>query len=364
MSIQVHGRSLSAALVFVALLPLARAQDNDAEQLFRTGQRLLREGRTSEACVAFARSNQAEHNISTLLNLASCEEKDGKLASAWKLFVEAAEDTKGDPGQQALHDVANDRAAKLEPRVSFVTVMVPDEVAAIPGLELRIDDVPLAATFWGSATALDGGPHQLVARAKGYEELRRTILVEQEGQRATVAVTLLRSPPATPASLHAHRSRWFAGLHAAHRTFTFGSMGLRDTSADVDVDALSVEAGRHRRLSRRWYVRVSLTAGVALASGDLDGVGVTGSVVGRVGVALLDGRLLLSVGGSLGYSFGAEASSPDVTETSSQLESGPELDGGPEVSYVWSGRLEVAARVASGTPRASPVLDIALRYHL
>ena len=62
----------------------AVAQPGDtvgAEALFREGKRLLKDGKTAEACDKFAASDHLDRSAGTLLNLADCREKNHQLAT-------------------------------------------------------------------------------------------------------------------------------------------------------------------------------------------------------------------------------------------------------------------------------------------
>src|SRR5260370_9884027 len=77
-----------------------------AETLFERGKRLIEQGRTAEACAAFAESERLDPAGGTLLRLALCREAEGKLASAWLAFTEVVRvsregSTPGDPAKLA-----------------------------------------------------------------------------------------------------------------------------------------------------------------------------------------------------------------------------------------------------------------------
>src|SRR5215218_1432346 len=86
-------------------------------------------GKTAEACAVFEQSQKLEATVSTLVNLAACREKLGQLATAWGLFLDAERQTRWMSGNatKLIHELALDRAAKLEPRVPKLTISVPDK---------------------------------------------------------------------------------------------------------------------------------------------------------------------------------------------------------------------------------------------
>src|SRR5262245_31877335 len=75
--------------------PAARAQESQlsvsaAEALFEEGRSALAAGDLDLACARFRESNRLDPAVGTVLNLADCEEKRGKLATAWTLFRRAS----------------------------------------------------------------------------------------------------------------------------------------------------------------------------------------------------------------------------------------------------------------------------------
>ena len=62
-----------------------------AEVLYTDGQRLVGAGEVHEACLKFGESQKIDPRLNTLIALAACHEKEGKTATAWGEFLEAAE---------------------------------------------------------------------------------------------------------------------------------------------------------------------------------------------------------------------------------------------------------------------------------
>lgn len=187
----VRPRSFLLALALTATAGTAAAQPDTqkAEALFREGKALMDKGKYAEACAAFQGSYRKDPATSTLLNLANCREKNGQFASAWGAFIEAERRTRGsnDPAQQAINDLAKERFAALEPRLSYLTVNVPDS-SRVDGLVITRDGEPVDAAEWNRSLPEDIGSHVIEGKAPGYEPWRTTVVIAAE--RETKAVTV------------------------------------------------------------------------------------------------------------------------------------------------------------------------------
>jgi hypothetical protein len=187
--------------IFVALVSMtattsAQPAGAQAEVLFRHGRELLDAGKIAEACAAFQESQKLEPAVTTLVNLAGCREQNHELATAWGLFLDAERQTRGssDPASQQLLDIAQAKAAALEPRVSKLMVNVPDK-SRVQGLEIKRDAQPIEPVMWNRALPIDGGTYTIEAHAPGSETWSTKITVGAEADTKTVDVPDLASLP-------------------------------------------------------------------------------------------------------------------------------------------------------------------------
>lgn len=171
------------------VLPAIAAADHEteAEQTFRDAKGLMQEGKYAEACTLFETSQKLAPAVSTLLNLADCREKNGQIASAWTTFLESERETRADAKLASLNKTAKERAAKLEPRLSYMTVSVPDE-SRVDGLALSRNDEAFDEGLWNRAIPVDGGDYRIAGRAPGHEEWSTTVHVPPENGRVSVDV--------------------------------------------------------------------------------------------------------------------------------------------------------------------------------
>ena len=112
---------LLCCIALGTLAPSARAQGDAnsralAVQLFDEAEALFSAGQTAQACPKYAESYRLDPQLGVLIYLAECFEKDGKLASAWGSFREAAEVAQKRGDTRGAH--ATERARALEPRLS------------------------------------------------------------------------------------------------------------------------------------------------------------------------------------------------------------------------------------------------------
>ncbi|HMJ10319.1 MAG TPA: PEGA domain-containing protein [Polyangiaceae bacterium] len=179
--------SWGAVCLVSSLSTLAAAQTGDravAEALFRSGREALGKGDHATACQRFEESNRLEPAVGTVFNLANCREKLGQLAAAWQRYQEAVQKL---PSGDERIQIASQRAAALEPRLSKLSLFLPED--APPGTVVLKDGTELGSGSLGVALPVDPGEHKLIVRAPGYEDAE-TVISLAEAEKRELALSL------------------------------------------------------------------------------------------------------------------------------------------------------------------------------
>ncbi len=187
--VSVSVNTLLAAAIACAWVAPAAAQTGDAamaESLFREGKRLSGEHKFAEACPKFQESYKLDPGLGTLLNLATCHESEGKLASAWAEFSEASSQAKRQ-GDNDRAQLAQDHVKALEPKLAHVSIGV-SPAAVVPGLVIKFDSRELAQAAWGLQIPVDAGKHVVEASAPG--KLNYSQAFETPAAATVLAVTV------------------------------------------------------------------------------------------------------------------------------------------------------------------------------
>jgi hypothetical protein len=188
-----------AASAVALIAGVVSAQPKPADESFVLGKALMDQGRVAEACAKFAESLSLERRGGTLLNLASCREKEGRHATALRLFEEAKDRAVKD-GRSDRVDLARREIDRLRARLSWLTVRAARGAAA-PDLVVQRDGELLAPERWGVIEAVDPGPHTVVAVAPGRPRFEVTVTVGEAGDAQVVEIpapATEKPPPPTP----------------------------------------------------------------------------------------------------------------------------------------------------------------------
>ena len=189
-------RALGAAVLgtlLCAVAPGARAETAAADVLFQQAKKLAAEGNMAEACPKFHASYEIDKQLGVLLNVADCEEKLGRVATAWGLWGEAIEWAKraADPRLGYVQE----RRSAVEPRLPWLTIVVSHPVAT---LQIFRDEVPVPPPSFGVALPLDPGPHTVIVR-RNTQLLQQQPVSVSEQQRAELPLDLAAIDAAVPA---------------------------------------------------------------------------------------------------------------------------------------------------------------------
>lgn len=190
--------ALTAATALGSSVP-ARAQGRSdpaaARALFMDARQLMADKKPELACPKFEESQRLDPGIGTLFNLADCWERIGRTASAWTRFLDVAA-TARSAGQADRERVARERASKLEPKLSKVTIQV---LAPASGERVSKDGVEIGAAEWGTAVPTDPGEHVVEATAPGKKAWRSTAKLAAAG-KIVVSVPALEDEPVVEAT--------------------------------------------------------------------------------------------------------------------------------------------------------------------
>jgi hypothetical protein len=155
-------KTLAGMFIATSLLAhgsIVRADsDDNADTAYKRGQRELKAGRVHQACQAFEVSEKLEARAETELSLADCDEQDGKLVAAARIYRRLAD---GDPNLDRRKASAA-KATKLEAKAPKLRFAISRQ---LDGLVLKVDGVEVSST---ADLPVDLGPHEVVATAPGF----------------------------------------------------------------------------------------------------------------------------------------------------------------------------------------------------
>lgn len=189
--------SLLAAAALALICGAAGAQAPSekaaaAEALFQEARSLSAKKDYAAACPKFKASFELDPGYGVLFNLAECYANQGKTASAWVAYTDAANMAKT-AGQKDRVEKAEKRAAEIAPKLEKLVVQVSDPPA---GMTVRRDGVALDAATWGAALPVDPGKHTVIAEAPDKKPWSGEVETKGPGSTVTVSVPVLEAAPA------------------------------------------------------------------------------------------------------------------------------------------------------------------------
>jgi len=200
-----HTFAFALSLLGAIPLPPAHADNTATEKayaqaLFDEGKALMDKSDFGPAAKKFEASHKIQAAWGAVFNAAVCNEQVQRTGTAWLQFHEAL--TMARKAKRADRETQTlERIDALKPKLSMLTVIVPP-AAESPGLEIKVDDVPIARDAWGTAAPLDPGTHVVVASSVGKTPFRATIELKGDADRKTITIEKLNDVAgATPVSI-------------------------------------------------------------------------------------------------------------------------------------------------------------------
>jgi hypothetical protein len=124
------------------------------------------------------------------LTLAECYEHSGRLASAWITYA-LVDSTATKVSQVQYKKKAHKRAEALQPQLAQFTIVVPEAVRTIPGIEIKRDGVSVGQVQWGIPLPVDRGKHFVVATATNKQRWEKSIEILADGTSTSVTIEQL-----------------------------------------------------------------------------------------------------------------------------------------------------------------------------
>lgn len=204
-----------------------------AEALFEQGRAAMDKGDLDHACPMLAESERLDPGGGTLLNLALCHDRQGRIATAWAEYKEALSVAIRD-GRNERRDFAKQRIDALEPRLPRLVVAPPQEV--LSGLQISVDDKILVPELYGGSYPVDPGAHRVVARAPGRVTWSITVNADE---RATANA---RVPMLVPLAAAAPDKARFATA-----SWVFGAVALAGVGVTAAAGGVALAADSEAR---------------------------------------------------------------------------------------------------------------------
>jgi hypothetical protein len=177
--------AVGIAACFFAVNALAAGNDPaTAREQLKIGYQLKEAGKCEEAIPHLAESLRLDARAITLINLADCEEKTGKLSDAMVHWVDARSRAQAE-GMKPIEEEATTRAAALDAKVPRLTVTLAKSAPADAKVER--DGAALGAPSLGVALPVDPGAHTITVKAPGHQDATKQITIA-EGEKQALEV--------------------------------------------------------------------------------------------------------------------------------------------------------------------------------
>lgn len=190
---------LAACALFVALAFAARTSAADppspadeaaAQALYTQATSEMDKKSFATACPKLEEVTRlVPAGIGAKITLAECYEGLGRIASAWST-LELARSMAERTGQNDRAALAAEKAAKLHPKLAYLTVRASAAVRGLPGLTLSRDGTMLGAVL-DTPLPVDIGVHRIEVSAKGYKPFKAEVDITADGVKQELTIPAL-----------------------------------------------------------------------------------------------------------------------------------------------------------------------------
>jgi hypothetical protein len=184
-------RGLTAAALLIAVLAgtsVASAAPPDdraaARQHWNQAEELKKKGKLAEACQHLEEVERLDPKLPTLMELAECNERLGKLVEAQAQWALARDRAKHDEKPQSKAR-AETRLAAVEKRVAHLTLQL--AAGAPAGAQVLRDDVAVEPASLASALPMNPGDHVIVVKLAGHDDAKYAVKLAP-GDNQTLAI--------------------------------------------------------------------------------------------------------------------------------------------------------------------------------
>lgn len=193
---ELAGVGLSLAILAFGASARAKggAAAEAADKLFREAKALMSDSRFSEACPKLEESQRLDPATGTLLALAICHESEGRIATAYRELKQVLPATASEK-RRDREALVQARLKDLAPRLPKIVVVIDSNVAATPGLTVRIDGERLEPTLYGTDVTVDPGAHTVEATSAVGDPFRSTTTVVERAVRRVVVPPFVAKAP-------------------------------------------------------------------------------------------------------------------------------------------------------------------------
>lgn len=203
-------------LALISTTAWADVDEDSAQRLAEEAQDDFIAGRFSAACAKLEISLRIKSELRPLGMLAACNEKLGKLATAWRTFKDLRKRAEA-AGDNELASFAAVHVARLDPMVARLTIVAGGAPSRVDGLVITFGGRTLLPPELDAPFEVDAGTYQIVATAPGRAPWHHEIGI-RDGKTERVEIPMtpvplpkpeleVRSPP-PPRSTPASPRRW------------------------------------------------------------------------------------------------------------------------------------------------------------